>query len=152
MPALRVKYSGYKYLDQVAQLLFQAFVFPHAVKIRIRLQNMKMRIHRLLLVLILIAQSHVLYGLPLAGQCFYIPVLHRIKTVFFNHLKQPDRIFQSLAVTGGAGILTQSVNSKAQGINLFLGIRRCTVGIQLPEYAAILLVIKRNPADNVWRV
>ena len=103
---------------------------------------MQVCIHCLLLILVLITQTHIFYRTPVARQSFQIAVLFCIKTIFFNYLKQPASIIQGFRISRRTRVLTQPVNGKANGINLLLGIKWIPFTIQFPINTPKLCVIE----------
>ena len=63
-----------KQQNQVAQLLLQAFILPYSIQVGVWLQDMKMRIHGLALILVFIAKAHIGKLAPVAGKGFAIAI------------------------------------------------------------------------------
>ena len=59
MSGLLVQYLICEKLYQVTKLLLKNGVFPHAIEICVRLQNVQMGIHGLAFILILVTETHI---------------------------------------------------------------------------------------------
>ena len=91
--------------DQVSELFFEVLVFPYPVQVGIRFEDMQVGIHCFFLILILVAESHILYQFPVFRKGFHITVLFRVETILFDRLEETDRIIQRLFISGSPVIL-----------------------------------------------
>ena len=73
---------------------------------------MQMGVHSFFLILILVAKPHIGDFVPIAGQGLAITVLYGVEAILFDASEEADGIVQRFFVSGGAMILTQTVNSK----------------------------------------
>jgi len=103
---------------------------------------MQMGVHCLTFVLVFIAKTHIGNLSPFPGKSLAIAILHRIKAILLDILKQTNGIFQSLGITRGTMIFAQTIDGKADSIDLFLCIQWVTFIIERPVNAAELPVIE----------
>ena len=103
---------------------------------------MQMGIHRTGTILILIRETHVCNRIPLTGQCLDISVVLGIKGMLLNVMIQRDGDIQRLLVACCTGILRETIDGKADGVSLLLGIERITLIVNTPVDAAIFPVEK----------
>ena len=103
---------------------------------------MQMGVHCLTFVLVFIAKTHIGNLSPFSGKSLAIAILHRIKAILLDILKQTNGIFQSLGITRGTMIFAQTIDGKADSIDLFLCIQWVTFIIERPVNAAELPVIE----------
>ena len=89
-----------------------------------------------------IRQAHILYPTPLTGAGLDIAVMFPVEGMFLDTVIQVQRIVQRLSVARCSGIFRQSVNHKADGIKLLLGVQRVPLAIYAPVHASILLIDK----------
>ena len=103
---------------------------------------MQMGIHRTGSILILIRETHISNRIPLTGQCLDISVVLGIKGMLLDVMIQGDGDIQCFLVACCTGILRETIDSKANGISLLLGIERIALTVNTPVDAAIFPVEK----------
>ena len=101
---------------------------------------MQMGILRLREVGIQLRQAHISNGAPLSCASFNITVMLAIESMFLNAVIEIQSIFQCLTVSRSPCILRESIDSKTNCIELFLGIQRLPFVIHTPIDATILRV------------
>ena len=101
---------------------------------------MQMGIHGTGTILILIRESHIGDRLPFTGQRLNISIVLGIEGMLFDVVIERDGDIQRFLITCSTRILGESVDGKADGIGLLLGIKRITLVIHAPVDAAKLLV------------
>ena len=101
---------------------------------------MQMGIHRTGTILILIRETHVCNRIPLTGQCLDISVVLGIKGMLLYVMIQGDGDIQCLLVACCTSILRETIDGKADGVSLLLGIERITLIVNTPVDAAIFPV------------
>ena len=89
-----------------------------------------------------VRQTHIRYLAPLACAGLNIAVMFTVKGVLLYTVVQVQRIVQRLSVARRTGIFRQSVNHKADGIKLLLGVQRVSLAVHTPVHATILLIDK----------
>lgn len=127
-------------VEQIADALLQFRSLPYTIKIGIWLDDMQMGIHRTGTILILIRETHVCNRIPLTGQCLDISVVLGIKSMLLYVMIQRDGNIQRLLVTCCTGILRETIDGKADGVSLLLGIERITLIVNTSVDAAIFPV------------
>ena len=127
-------------VEQIADALLQFRSLPNTIKIGIWLDDMQMGIHRTGTILILIRETHVCNRIPLTGQCLDITVVLGIKGMLLDVMIQGDSDIQCLLIACSTGILRETIDGKADGISLLLGIERIALIVNTPVDAAIFLV------------
>ena len=127
-------------IEQIADALLQFRSLPYTIKIGIWLDDMQMGIHRTGTILILIRETHVCNRIPLTGQCLDISVILGIKGMLLYVMIQGDGDIQRLLVACCTGILRETIDSKADGVSLLLGIERIALIVNTPVDAAIFPV------------
>ena len=135
-----------KHHDQPAQARLQKRILPHSEQTCICLQHMKMGVHCLALIGVLVAQTHVLDGLPITSERLEISILRGVETVLFDRMKQLHSILQSLGISARTMELRQPIYRKCYCIYLLFGVRWREVSIKRPEGSAVFLVIE--PVDD----
>ena len=140
MKSLLIEQLFGKDIQEIADALFQLFGLPHTIEIGIWLNDMQMGIHGTGTILILIRESHICDRLPFTGQCLNISIVLGIEGMLFDVVIEGDGNIQRFLVTCSTRILGKSVNGKADGIGLFLGIKRIALVIHAPVDATIFLI------------
>ena len=90
MAVLRLQDSREEDFQQVAGLLAQPpRVVPDAEQVGVGLQDVEVGVHRLFLVGVLVAQSHVVDGCPVAGRRLFITVVYGVVGVLLMTRNSP---------------------------------------------------------------
>src|SRR5659263_668818 len=140
MRCLRVNNLLSNNAHQIAELLFQLCIGPDTVQAGICLQDVKMRVHRLLLVRIFFAQAKVSDLAPFAVKSLKITVQLTVNTLLFYEPEKPHGLFERLAVACGHVMPAEGVYKKGEGIYLFFSIERGTVAFEAPVCTAIFFI------------
>ena len=101
-----------------------------------------MGVHGLALILVLGAEAHVGHLSPLAGEGFAITVLPGVEAMCLDALEETNRINQGFFITGGTMVFAQSVDGKAEGINLLLRIEGLPFAVERPVDATEFVVVE----------
>ena len=101
-----------------------------------------MRVHRSRPVFVLIAQSHVGNGLPVARKGLNITIVQAVEGVAFDAVAKVFCLLQGPFIARGSCIFAQSVDGKTEGVGLLFGVERTPLGIQTPKNATLLRVDK----------
>ena len=104
-----------------------------------------MGVHGLGIVAVLFRQSHVLYGLPVAGASLQISAFDRVQAMVLDAAPQSYGQFQRLFFAGGAEILRTTVHREGDGVELLFGIERLAVRGEAPVDAAEFGVVETVP-------
>ena len=99
-----------------------------------------MSVLRLRVVGIEFRQTHVGNLPPLSGTGFDIAIILSIERMFLNTFVKLDSIVQCLAITCSTGIFRQSIDSKADSVELFLGVEGMTLVVNTPVNAPVIRV------------
>ena len=105
---------------------------PDPQQVRVRFEQVQVRIHAEVGIGILLAQTHVFQRLPVPGQCFDVSALHCIPDMLLKRSEQSGGFVQRLRITRRPDIFAQSVNCETDSIALFLAADRTSVGSYLP--------------------
>ena len=140
MKGLLIEQLVGKDIQEIADALFKLFGLPHTIEIGIRLYDMQMGIHGTGTILILIRESHVCDWQPITGQRLDISIVLSIEGMLFDVVIEGDGDIQRFLVASSTRILGESVDGKADGIGLLLGIKRIALVIHAPVDASIFLI------------
>ena len=122
--------------------LEQVGVAPHAKQVGVRLDDVQVGVHRLRHVGVLGAQAHVLQRVPEAVQSLGVATVNAVAAVRLDVAEKAHGIVQRLGVARSPRILAESIDGKAQRIELLLGVERSAVGCYRPEHASVLMVVE----------
>jgi len=101
-------------------------------QIGIPFEDMQMRVHRFVLVGVLVAQADILQGGPVAGRRLEVAVVLQIERMGLNGFEEPPCLLRRTRVIRRACVFAQSVNGESQRIELLARIGRRAVGTYRP--------------------
>ncbi len=127
-------------VEQCADALLQLGSFPYPVEVGVWLDDMEVGVHRAGSVLVLVGETHIGNGLPVARQCLDISHVLGIERMLLDVMVERDGDVEGFLVARGAGILRETVDGEADGIGLFLGVKGVALVVHAPVHATILLV------------
>ena len=140
MSRRRVHYLFRKNVEKIQYPLPEPLVRPHPVKIRIRLDDMQMGVHRLVLVGILLAESHVTERFPVPREGLEIPVPDRVSAVFLYIPVKVSGKTCRRTVPCCPSIFTEAVYGKSECVNLLLRVKRTSFTVHAPVHSPVLRV------------
>ena len=100
-------------LQQVLHGLAEALVRPHLVEVRIGLEQVQVRVHRLVGVDVMGAEGHVLQRREVAGEGLDVPAVFLVLEPGFHDLEQVDGILEDFVVAGGFEQFAETVDGKS---------------------------------------
>ena len=132
VPRLRIEKPVGMDVNQFPDRRRNPIFTPDPQQVRVRFEQVQVRIHAEVGVGILLAQTHVFQRLPVPGQCFDVSALHCIPDMLLKRSEQSGGFVQRLRITRRPDIFAQSVNCETDSIALFLAADRTSVGSYLP--------------------
>ena len=106
---------------------------------------MEMRVHGLAFIGILVAQAHVFYLRPFAGECLEIASTDCVEAVIFYRIEKFYRIFESLSVACRPVQLRQSVYRECYRVDLLFCVKWISVCVDRPICASEFIIVE--PVD-----
>ncbi len=127
-------------IEQAAGGLGHAGVAGDAEQRRVCLDDVEVGIHGLGGIGVLLAQTHILDGLPVAGGGLAVAAARGVEAMGLDAVEEVHGHAQRLGVARRAIKLGHAVDGESDGVKLLFGVERAAVGTQAPVYTAVLLV------------
>ena len=124
--------SVQEYLNKLAKAALQLLVLPNPVKRSIALEYVKMGVHGLCIILVLVAQAHVLDRGPVAPEGLEVSSADVVKAVLLDDMVQLYRLTQGKFISARAIQFTQAIDRESYGINLLLRLERPAFAVDAP--------------------
>ena len=126
--------------QQVLDCFPEGLVGPNLIKVRISLEQVQVRVHRLVGIDVVGAEGHVLERGEVARERLDVAAVRRILETGFHNLEQVDGVLQDFVVVARLVQFTETVDGESLRVQLFLGLQPLAGGVHAPIHAAVPVV------------